>query len=124
MNGKPYWLVNAPGEAGGYAESCVQQDQDQVCQDNQFPGPPGVDVLGDYNLSIDDLVTSSVNSYAANGNKNGFVIDLSKASTIDDLTTNSVRAAGVFTIPICTQEEAHMNWSIGPQDGSANYPCN
>ncbi|RDL39921.1 uncharacterized protein BP5553_04261 [Venustampulla echinocandica] len=129
VDGKSYWLVNV---AGGAQVSCGYYDQDVICEDNYFSPLPGTDQLltnGKNNpwgsLTIGDIVTSSINSYKANGNKPGFVLDMSKGSSVDELASKGVQAAGVFTLPICTREEAWYNWFDGPLASKAkNYPCN
>ncbi|OBT72588.1 hypothetical protein VF21_08135 [Pseudogymnoascus sp. 05NY08] len=121
VDGKALWLSNAFGNA----QWCNRLDDDYspVCSSNKFSTPPGIDQLaadGTNNswggLSVVDIVVSSVNSYKANGDKNGFELDTSKGSTINDLASNGIRAAGVFTLPICSEKEAFSNWAQATSD--------
>lgn len=136
VDGKAYWLSNASGKA----QSCVQDYQHvRFCSNNKFSTPPGIDQLaadGKNNpwggLSVVGIVVSSVASYKANGDKNGFELDTSNGPAISDLASNGKRAAGVFTLPICSEKEAFSNWAQATSDRPSdridktarNYPCN
>ncbi|OBT91658.2 hypothetical protein VE01_10350 [Pseudogymnoascus verrucosus] len=136
VDGKAYWLSNASGKA----QSCVQDYQHvRFCSNNKFSTPPGIDQLaadGKNNpwggLSVVDIVVSSVASYKANGDKNGFELDPSNGPAVSDLASNGKQAAGVFTLPICSEKEASSNWAQATSDRPSvridktarNYPCN
>ncbi len=69
------------------------------------------------------ILSSSVNSFRANGNKNGYKAALDDQNTLWDMAENGVIAAGVINFPICSGKEASENWSKGSND-NPNYPCN
>ncbi|OBT86910.1 hypothetical protein VE02_04384 [Pseudogymnoascus sp. 03VT05] len=121
VDGKAYWLSNASGDA----QWCNRLDDGYSldCSSSKFSTPPGIDQLaadGTNNpwggLSVVDIVIGSVASYKANGDKNGFELDTSKGSTINDLASNGIRAAGVFTLPICSEKESFSNWAHATSD--------
>ncbi|KAL3428789.1 hypothetical protein BDV09DRAFT_203916 [Aspergillus tetrazonus] len=123
-NEKTYYLVYPEGQA---SNSCQQPGGGLgVCVPFKFDAPPGVDKVGDYNLTLDDILASSVNSYNNNNGKNGW--DLTDLSSLDEnnirkggFIDQEIRAAGHNRIPICSGEEAFLNWGYN-YDG--NYPCN
>jgi hypothetical protein len=69
----------------------------------------------------------SVASWKAWGG-NGYKLDSSDnapTGSFTDFGTKGLKAAGAFTIPLCTLEEAYANWGrIGAMDDNPNYPCN
>ena len=72
---------------------------------------------------------SAVNSFNANGQKNGWpLIDASNDDQLNDIFDNGIRAVGVVQIPVCTADEAFNNWDrIGRISGgglSDHFPCN
>jgi hypothetical protein len=138
VDGKAYWLSNASGNS----QWCTVLDDGASpigCSNNKFSTPPGIDQLaadGKNNpwggLSVVDIVVSSVASYKANGSKNGFELDTSNGPAVSDLASNGTQAAGVFTLPICSEKEAFSNWAQATSDRPSvridktarNYPCN
>ncbi|KAL4981202.1 hypothetical protein BDW66DRAFT_156278 [Aspergillus desertorum] len=123
-NVKTYYLVYPEGQAS----NSRQQPGGGlgVCVPFKFDAPPGVDKVGDYNSTLDDILASSVNLYNNNNGKNGW--DLTDLSSLDEnnirkggFIDQEIRAAGHNRIPICSGEEAFINWGYN-YDG--NYPCN
>ncbi|KAJ5114021.1 hypothetical protein N7456_002555 [Penicillium angulare] len=140
FNDKRYYLVHLDGTA---SNSCQDEDGGNTsgtsfCIPYKFSVPPGADTLGTTldsesvtawgGLEVLDIVAASVNAYTANGNKNGWSIKgLSSYSTVQDiedasLITQTVRAAGHNTLPVCSATEAFLNW--GTNLDLENYPCN
>ncbi len=73
-------------------------------------------------------ITSAVESFKANGNKNGWgSIDMTNGDAVNAIVENGLRAPGVSQLPVCTPQEAFNNWAnhgrIGHSD-PRNYPCN
>lgn len=69
------------------------------------------------------VLSSSISSFRANGNKNGYKATLHDKNTLWDMAEDGVTAAGVTNFPICSGKEASDNWMNGPEE-NPNYPCN
>ena len=68
---------------------------------------------------------SAVNTWNANGQKNGQP-PITATGAIGTLSNTDNTIAGLVTIPVCSAKEAFANWDAY-SDGkpkSANYPCN
>ncbi|GMG12973.1 unnamed protein product [Aspergillus oryzae] len=127
---KLYYLAYPDGNAG---DTCQLPGSTPVCVPLKFKVPPGLDELTgavkDYGgMKPVDIVASTVRSYQANGNKNGWTLkSMGDVQSVDDLNldaliTYQIGAAGFSTLPLCSAEEAHLNWGIGKD--TDNYPCN
>jgi hypothetical protein len=67
----------------------------------------------------------SVNTYKANNNANGYVLDFSNPATIGAFATDNILAPGGIQIPVCSVFEASANWRDLDDGGSKgpNFPC-
>ena len=68
-----------------------------------------------------DLAISSIKAFRANGNMNGFKLNLNDRKTVDELFDEGIRTAGVTSLPMCTGKEAWYNWAQGKD--TPNFPC-
>lgn len=88
-----------------------------------MPNRCGQSQIDDKEIAYLLQLSSSVNSFRANGNKNGYKAALDDEKTLSDMAENGVIAAGVINFPICSGKEASKNWFDGSED-NPNYPCN
>ncbi|KAE8149794.1 hypothetical protein BDV25DRAFT_172654 [Aspergillus avenaceus] len=127
---KLYYVAYPDGTA---SDTCKLPGSTPVCVTLKFSIPPGLDLLvgkgNDYRaVTPADIVSSTVRSYRKNGNKNGWKLkSMGDVDTVDDLdvdglVSHQIGAAGFSTLPLCSAEEAHMNWGSGKK--TDNYPCN
>ncbi|KAL4903342.1 hypothetical protein BDW74DRAFT_156203 [Aspergillus multicolor] len=122
-NGKAYYLVYPEGSA---SNSCQTPGGGiGVCVPYKFDPPPGIESLGSYDVKLDDILASSLRSFDKHGG-NGWdlqgIDDIDENSFRDqDLIDEDVGAAGRNRIPICSAEEAFLNW--GDSSSAKNYPC-
>ncbi|KAE8340580.1 hypothetical protein BDV24DRAFT_175262 [Aspergillus arachidicola] len=127
---KLYYVAYPDGNAG---DTCQLPGSTPVCVPLKFKVPPGLDELTgavkDYGgMKPVDIVASTVRSYQENANKNGWTLkSMGDVESVDDLNldaliTYQIGAPGFSTLPLCSAEEAHMNWGIGKD--TDNYPCN
>lgn len=126
IDGKAYYI----GSVEGDSQFCDGDLIRPVCSTKSFSAPAGLDQLDGTKwggVTFEDFVIGSVNSYTANGNKNGVStlgIDASQLyddSDVPAIVANPVQIAGVLTLPVCTSDEAYDNWG---GDVTDNYPCN
>lgn len=132
---RQYFLVGAAGEE----QDCSSNDPGGIggsigCQDRLMSQLPGTEELtgGDAwgGLSKQDFAISSILSFQANGNKNGWgVADPSQTSFYKgyDWDDNDMRRPGLSSIPVCGVAEVEANWqkfASGQKLPSAHYPCN
>jgi hypothetical protein len=74
-------------------------------------------------LIKEDFIVGAVNSWNANGQKNGWpTANPSEASTFDDVFNLGVRTPGYVHIPVCDAETAWYNWFVS-DTGKSDYPC-
>ncbi|KFY89077.1 hypothetical protein V500_05953 [Pseudogymnoascus sp. VKM F-4518 (FW-2643)] len=82
----------------------------QVCYPREFE----VDKLDGRvwgKITREDIVVGAVNTYKANGNKNGGKpADPSNSQTLSDLYDYGVRAPGVMRLAVCNADTAFHNW--------------
>ncbi|EIT73813.1 chitinase [Aspergillus oryzae 100-8] len=127
---KLYYVAYPDGNAG---DTCQLPGSTPVCVPLKFKVPPGLESLtGAYDeyggVVPADIVASTVRSYQTNGNKNGWKLkNMGEVESVDDLNvdaliTYQIGAPGFSTLPLCSAEEAHLNWGIGKV--TDNYPCN
>ncbi|KAJ0152877.1 Berberine bridge enzyme-like 21 [Fusarium oxysporum f. sp. albedinis] len=131
VDSKMYYLIGCTGEARTCDES--HGSFNPGCTDNFFSSLPGLDDLTGSEtafggLTKEDIVNGAVNSFAGNGNANGWSM-LDPSNTVDgmDLVSEyNVTAPGVVMLPVCTASEAFLNWFsfTNGKPKSANYPCN
>ncbi|KAK3708923.1 hypothetical protein LTR37_011253 [Vermiconidia calcicola] len=132
-----YWLMGAkPSKTS--KTCCVTIDNKQAC--DTCPGGSsvpisdlrGIGTLDGNNwggLTKDEVVINAVNSYVANGNKNGWAADLSMTESpegIADLISGDLsRARGLVNIPVCTLQQIKdtATADIDNTAGNPNYPC-
>ncbi|KAL3478270.1 hypothetical protein BJX99DRAFT_256596 [Aspergillus californicus] len=135
---KRYYLVHLNRDASNSCQDAGNASGTSLCFPYTFSVPPGLETLGTTletesvvawgGLEPLDIVEATVNSYTNNNSKNGWSISgLSSYETvqaIEDaaLIENNVRAAGHNTLPICSAEEAFVNWGVNFD--LANYPSN
>ncbi|KAK0117589.1 hypothetical protein ONS95_011925 [Cadophora gregata] len=121
IDGQGYWLLMAFVQS-----SCDTGNCQPDLALNKVPGVAKLDGSRFGGLSLTDLATSSVNSFKANGNKNGWKIPdpATDTDSMWDIAENGVRAKGMFNVPICSGYEALSNLidRIGEKKG--NWPCN
>ncbi|WKT51246.1 hypothetical protein QSH57_016216 [Fusarium oxysporum f. sp. vasinfectum] len=131
VDSKMYYLIGCTGEARTCDES--HGSFNPGCTDNFFSSLPGLDDLTGSEtafggLTKEDIVNGAVNSFAGNGNANGWSM-LDPSNTVDgmDLVSEyNVTAPGVVMLPVCKASEAFSNWFsfTNGKPKSANYPCN
>ncbi|KAB5549868.1 hypothetical protein GE09DRAFT_1128101 [Coniochaeta sp. 2T2.1] len=125
-----YFLIAADGEE----QHCWQSNGPDApvpnwdCLSNPFKLPPGLKALDGSawgKLTKEDFVKGAVNSFKANGSKNGgkAANTVVGTDTVDNIQDMDVQAPGIVYIPVCTITEARKNWA-GTSKRSANYPCN
>lgn len=72
-------------------------------------------------LIKEDFMVGAVNSWNANGQKNGWpTADPSQATTFDDIFNLGIRTPGYVHIPVCDVETAY--WQECNND-KPDYPC-
>ncbi|KAL4805376.1 chitinase [Aspergillus unguis] len=128
VNGKQYYLVYPKGDS----ESCVclptsgQRECVNVCSDNKFAAPPGIDALKNFGgITKEELITGSVRTWADNNYENGGgFADPTNQGTIDDLLDVDVTTPGFMRIPVCTAERAFLVWDTAKAGSTSDYPCN
>lgn len=137
FEGSQYFLVSMAGEFQECSGGGDPLGGGSVgCEDNYMYALPGSDELtGNTSkwggLSRDDFVISSILSYRANGNKNGWALaDPSQNNFYSgyDWDEHDMQRPGLSNIPTCPVEEARDNW-INYNAGdhkfpTKNYPCN
>lgn len=71
-------------------------------------------------------ISSSVNTYKANGNENGYKADFKKPATLGLFAESGITAPGGILIPVCSAREAWLNWVkvYNDEPKTPNYPCN
>ncbi|KAI8157845.1 hypothetical protein K4K49_005092 [Colletotrichum sp. SAR 10_70] len=98
-----------------------------VCRDNKFSAPVGLSRLKDFgNLSVDDLVKGSVETwlYNKNVNKRLNITQMSlERPTQSDLLDVNIRTPGFVQLPVCSADRAFQSWDTGKTGSSHNYPC-
>ncbi|KAL2830488.1 hypothetical protein BDW59DRAFT_177834 [Aspergillus cavernicola] len=135
---KMYFLVHPNGDASNSCQDAGNASGTSLCFPYTFSVPPGLETLGTEleDQTVDawggllpiDIVAATVNSYVANGNKNGWVItglsSYNSAQDIEDagIIGQGIRAAGHNTLPVCSAEEAFANWGVNFD--LTYYPCN
>ncbi|KAJ4155961.1 hypothetical protein LMH87_001181 [Akanthomyces muscarius] len=127
VNGKAYYLTSAPGTY--YTNPNCYQHPVTQCTPTGYktlPGQKSIDGKSYGNITIQDFVEGSVNTWNSRGQQNG-------GSNADDFASSIVgqiydnpgaefKIPGVFAIPVCKDSEAQFNWKEGRR--SANFPCN
>ncbi|CAI4213627.1 unnamed protein product [Parascedosporium putredinis] len=100
--------------------------------ENYFAPLPGAKDLRDGGnhwggITLDDIVIGSVNTWVANGRKNGAkLLDIRDRDQFERLFDNNgdpieIRAAGVFRIPVCSPEEAYAGWKDAKDHKSTEF---
>jgi hypothetical protein len=128
----PYWL-------GWLGDSCQYDGTNKGtgaagldCDGGgMLQGPPGIATLDGTKyggLTVEDLLQSSLSGFRSNGNANGWgPVDLTSSAAVGDVADNGVKAAGVFSAPFCSLNEALQNLLSVVRDHKAqskNWPCN
>ncbi|QKX59188.1 uncharacterized protein TRUGW13939_06320 [Talaromyces rugulosus] len=123
-----YFLVQLWGSAespGSYPSNTPS--------DNIFNEPPGLDDLDGRKwggLTLVKFIEGSVNTYIANGRKNGYTPDFKDdeimQAYVDEASDHNAVAPGVVQIPVCPPREAWDNWDevYHGNPKSEHYPCN
>ncbi|KAJ3497449.1 hypothetical protein NLG97_g1888 [Lecanicillium saksenae] len=112
VSGRQYYIVSANGKGKSFG---------------LLPGlePGKYSTRWKDSITIDDLITGSIRTYVANGNKNtNSSVDLQNSTTALNLVADGIRAAGVFSIPVCTVALAYQSRLRGAATQSPGYPCN
>ena len=128
VDGKRYYLAHPDGDAKKcYRQYSDSSHTDEVCKNNKFSAPPGLDSL-DGNIfggiKKDDLIKGSVRTYIQNGKKNGGgFADPTNSGTIDNLLKVDVTTPGFVRLPVCSPERAYQSWDTTKAGSSDNYPC-
>ncbi|CAK7219748.1 hypothetical protein SBRCBS47491_003955 [Sporothrix bragantina] len=125
VNNKLYFLVYPKGSASSV---CADAGDGNTCtNDNKFTAPAGADALDGTSwggITITQLVTGSLNSYAANGNANGGTpIDPTSDTSIASLVSQDITAAGYINFPVCSGEYAFSVWEDYSDRTLPNWPC-
>ncbi|KAK4150040.1 hypothetical protein C8A00DRAFT_46482 [Chaetomidium leptoderma] len=120
---KQYLLLAAIGPH----ETCQQNGDSPwpFCTPNKWSLPPGLDKLGDFDISHSDIMEGALKTWARNNRKNGYKFnpdDLSVADYYDPLdpTRNKVIDMGLIKIPVCTLTNANFRWGLKKGEF---YPC-
>lgn len=101
-----------------------------TCPKNGFVKPPGADSLnGDKpqfgNIKAVDIITGSVRTFKANGNKNDGAkpVDYTSADSILGIADpQTFPIPGVFRLPVCSPDTAWKSWNEKTRNAD-NYPC-
>ncbi|KAJ5647453.1 hypothetical protein N7490_003825 [Penicillium lividum] len=128
VDGQQYYLVYPEGDSSVCKTICYDSGPcDEVCSDNKFSAPPGLDSLGDGNfggITKSDLIKGSVRTWKQNGKANGGgFADPTNQGTIDNLLDVDVTTPGFMRIPVCSPERAFKSWDALKAGSSDNYPC-
>lgn len=51
-----------------------------------------------------------MNSYKKNNDENGYTVDTVSEDMLEDMYEQKYTTPGVFTIPVCSEDEAGDNW--------------
>ncbi|BCS23654.1 uncharacterized protein APUU_40098A [Aspergillus puulaauensis] len=132
VGGDQYYLASPDGQARECR--CYPTNAgpcQEVCSDNQFSAPPGLDhISGDsdyYGITKNDLVTGSVRTWTKNKKENTAQpgdADPTNDEVITDLTSLDVTAPGYMRIPVCSADRAFQSWTKQKNPNSSpNYPC-
>ncbi|KAK8116048.1 hypothetical protein PG984_012550 [Apiospora sp. TS-2023a] len=119
-NGRFYYLLGAKGAAHGGSGS------GGATANLKFSKPNGIDKLvdGAYGgITLQDVITGSVNTYESNGLKNGAPANMGKSRSVDELYDTNILSPGYMRIPVCTAQLAHYNWEIASKKSDSMYPC-
>ncbi|KAM0463941.1 hypothetical protein ACHAO4_000666 [Trichoderma viride] len=119
--GKMYYLALLKGGA----QNCVAFPVEQ-CTNQTFSTPPGLDALDGKawgGLTLKKFIAGAVNTYKANGNKNGFKPSYNNPSIMASYISGDVTAPGGVAIPVCSAQEAFDNW-YAESTTRKNFPCN
>lgn len=105
VEGKTMWLVGFTGDV------CYQNPLSGgariPCGRNIFKKLPGFDDLeAKTGVYKDAIIRSSWKAYTANGNRNGYRLEISGSNAF----TEGVETAGLYQIPICNIDEAIKNY--------------
>ncbi|KAB5511420.1 hypothetical protein GE09DRAFT_690361 [Coniochaeta sp. 2T2.1] len=123
FEGRRYYLVHPDGDA--HPCPCEIVGDHGPCQtrcyDNKFSMPVGLESLGDFNITKEDLVIGSVQTWNKAGQKNGVTIDpVAAGATLLDM---GVTTPGFVNLPVCSPDRAFQSWKTTGKGSSANYPC-
>ncbi|KAF7555590.1 hypothetical protein G7Z17_g2070 [Cylindrodendrum hubeiense] len=124
--GRSYWLLMGRDRN----TQCDSKTGDMWC--GKFDSPPGFQALVDHkysDISLQNVVVGSINSKAANGDRNGLKVDVQAPGkeVLESYVDRGIEAPGIFNIPICPMEEAMENyymWYQNDKEDMTNFPCN
>ncbi|KAL2868998.1 uncharacterized protein BJX67DRAFT_387104 [Aspergillus lucknowensis] len=129
VDDKQYYLVYPDGDASVCeCEHITDAGPCQnVCRDNKFSVPPGLDSLKDGSfggITKEDLIKGSVRTWIQNGRENGAeAADPTNEGTMSNLMDVDVTTPGFMRIPVCSPERAFQSWDTAKAGSSENYPC-
>ncbi|OBT85742.1 hypothetical protein VE02_05238 [Pseudogymnoascus sp. 03VT05] len=93
---------------------------------NRLVAPKGLDAFDGKEwsgLTKHQFVQGSINTWEANGHKNGYQIDFDDPDAVGIFTgDSSIGSPGVIPIPVCGLSEVYDNWE-NPKDAK-HFPCN
>jgi hypothetical protein len=92
----------------------------------QFSAPPGIDSLGNYGITKEELIQGLVRAWIKNGRKNkgnSALLDPDNVETMDDLIDGDMTLPGYVRLPVCSPERAWQSWDTTGAGSSENYPC-
>ncbi|OBT80132.1 hypothetical protein VF21_00668 [Pseudogymnoascus sp. 05NY08] len=93
---------------------------------NRLVAPKGLDAFDGKEwsgLTKHQFVQGSINTWEANGHKNGYQIDFDDPDAVGIFTgDSSIESPGVISIPVCGLSEVYDNWE-NPKDAK-HFPCN
>ncbi|ERS96164.1 hypothetical protein HMPREF1624_07700 [Sporothrix schenckii ATCC 58251] len=116
-----YFLVYPDGPS---SDSCPA---DGSCYDNSFSLPDGVDQMDGTKwggVTVNDLIQGSVNTFKANGNKNGGkTASLGDDTTLNNLYDQDITTAGYIRLPVCSGDTAFWNWEEYSDRTLESWPC-
>jgi hypothetical protein len=78
-------------------------------------------MMANYNMYLN--THSAVNTYKANGNKNGLKPSYDNPSIMAGYISGDVTAPGGVAVPVCSAQEAFDNW-YAESTAKKNFPCN
>ncbi|OAA36492.1 chitinase [Metarhizium rileyi] len=128
VDNKLYYLASPKGDA----KNCLRQGigYPEKCKDRQFSALPGIEWLDGSSfggVTLGDLISGSVRTYKANGNRNVNISpDPSKLLRLDAAGHQDITVPGFIRMPVCSAGMAFKAWvgnHDGPDTSAPGYPC-
>jgi len=102
--------------------------QPPYCPHRDWSAPPGLDKVGDFGISVQDLMKASIKTWEKNGKKNGgefdsgglgikHFYDMSKG---EEENKDKMLDLGMVSLPVCSISDALKKWGYPKGD---HFPC-